>query len=58
VPKKYQNPKSQIRRDVERPFYFIRYSAKGRRRVQLIGFVDEMPAKEANKRRAAFLEAE
>lgn len=56
VPKKYQNPKLQIRRDVERPFYFIRYSVKGRRRVQLIGFVDEMPAKEANKRRAAFLE--
>jgi len=56
VPKKYQNPKLQIRRDVERPFYFIRYSARGKRRVQLIGFVDEMPAKEANKRRAAFLE--
>ena len=56
MPRKYQNPKLQIRRDVERPFYFIRYSAKGRRRVQLIGFVDDMTAKEANKRRAAFLE--
>lgn len=56
VPRKYQNPKLQIRRDVARPFYFVRYSARGKRRVQLIGFVDEMPAKEANKRRAAFLE--
>lgn len=56
MPRKYQNPTLQIRRDVARPFYFVRYSARGKRRVQLIGFVGEMPAKEANKRRAAFLE--
>jgi integrase len=56
MPRKYQNPKLQIRRDVERPFYFIRYSARGRRPTQFLGFVGEVPVKEAQKKRAAFLE--
>lgn len=64
MPKKYQNPALQVRLDVSRPFYFVRYSVKritreGRkpkRPTRVFGFVDEISKKEALKRRAAFLE--
>jgi integrase len=66
MPRKYQNPKLQVRADVKRPYYFIRAAvtriddASGmRRRVRpelQIGFVDEITAKQARERRAEILE--
>src|SRR5690242_1427091 len=64
MPKKYQNPKLEVRRDVERPYYFVRVSVpiltEAGRRLQRqrrnLGFVDEVPIKQAKKERAHLLE--
>jgi integrase len=65
MPRKYQNAKLDVRKDVARPYYFIwvtvpRITAKGvsksRERRQL-GFVDAISKKEAMKLRAEVLEA-
>lgn len=65
MPKKYQNPALEVRRDCARPYYFIRVSVprptpkgfKKRRERQHIGFLDEMTKKQAMKDRAQILEA-
>lgn len=64
MPRKYQNPKLEVRRDVARPFYFVRVSVKRmtedgpkpKRKVEFIGWVDETPKKAAMKRHAEILE--
>jgi integrase len=64
MPRKYQNPKLEIRQDVKRAFYYVRIAvpvitANGRcsRRVaRNLGFVDQISKKEAMKRRAEVLE--
>jgi len=61
VPKKYQNPKLQIRHDVARSFYFIRVfvpspDGKRKRIVRMLGFVADVSKKEAEKRRAEVLD--
>jgi integrase len=64
MPRKYQNPKLEIRRDGKRPYYFVRVTllkitdqGRQRRREQrILGFVDEISAKEARTRRAEALE--
>ncbi|HZW05341.1 MAG TPA: site-specific integrase [Candidatus Nitrosotalea sp.] len=64
MPRRYQNAKLEIRRDVARPFYFVRVTVpkitqEGRRRkreVRILGYVDEVSIKEARKLRAAVLE--
>jgi integrase len=63
MPRKFQDPKLEIRNDVKRPFYFIRVSvpiitAEGRstkRTPQILGFLDEMSKKQAMLQRAAVL---
>ena len=65
MPRRYQNPKLEVRRDVARPFYFIRVTvpkitSEGRRRkrdVRVLGYLDEISSKEALKRRAVELDA-
>jgi len=64
MPRKFQNPKLEIRRDVKRPYYFIRVSIptitdagrKSKRTTRILGFVDEITKKEAMKARAKALE--
>lgn len=64
MPRKYQNPKLEVRKDVKRPFYFIRVSVpiispEGRRlqrQSRTLGFTDETTKKEALKARAELLE--
>jgi hypothetical protein len=61
MPRKYQNATLEVRRDVKRPYYFVRVTiptANGRRKrvARCLGFVDEIPKKEALKRRAEALE--
>lgn len=64
MPRKYQNPKLEVREDVGRPFYFVRVSLKKmtdagpvrKRKVEFIGWVDETPKKTALKRRAEIIE--
>jgi hypothetical protein len=64
MPRKYQNPKLEIRRDVDRPYYFVRVTvpvitATGRcakRERRNLGFIDETPVKQARQRRAELLE--
>jgi hypothetical protein len=52
MPKRYQNPKLEIRKDVARPYYFIRVTVptvdgKRKRMPQFIGFVDETSKRDA-----------
>lgn len=64
MPRKYQNAKLEIRRDVERPYYFVRVTipvieGDGRRlkrERRILGFVDEITAKQAKQERAKLLE--
>jgi integrase len=64
VPRKYQNPKLEIRRDVERPYYFIRVTLpvitdegrKRKRQRRNLGFLDEISLKQAKQERAKVLE--
>lgn len=66
MPKKYQNGKLEIRKDVERPYYFVRASVvridrvsgerKKARQEHKIGFVDEISRKQAMKLRSQVLE--
>lgn len=64
MPKKYQNPKLEVRRDVERPYYFVRVSVpilteEGRRlqrQRRNLGFLDEVTVKQAKQERAHLLE--
>ncbi|MCL5744395.1 MAG: site-specific integrase [Acidobacteria bacterium] len=64
MPRKYQNPKLEIRRDVKRPYYFVRVTVPKiteqgrllRREPRILGFVDEISAKQARQRRAEVLE--
>lgn len=63
MPRKYQNPALQIRTDVTHQFYFIRVSVpkiteagrKLKREVKNLGYLDEISATEAQKRRAEVL---
>lgn len=66
MPRRYQNGKLQVRRDVERPYYFVRVTVpriqadggrKATRPREILGFLDEISQKEALRRRAALLEA-
>lgn len=64
MPRKYQNPKLEIRKDVERPYYFVRVTVpvitETGRRLQRqrrnLGFVDEIAIKQAKQERALLLE--
>jgi len=65
MPKKYQSGKLEVRRDVARPYYFVRATlvridaAGERKRVRQehrLGFVDEMSVKHAKELRAGVLE--
>ena len=64
MPRKYQNPKLEIRRDVKRPYYFIRITVPriteaGRqlkREPRILGFIDEISLKQAKHLRAEVLE--
>lgn len=64
MPRKYQNGKLEIRRDVARPFYFVRVTVPkiteagrvAKREPRTIGFCDEISKKEALQRRAELLE--
>jgi len=61
MPRKYQNPKLETRRDVKRPYYFIRVTLPGRdgtrRRVaKILGFCDQVNRKDAQKLRAEALD--
>jgi len=65
MPRKYQNGKLEIRRDVSRPYYFVRITVPiigpdGRqlmRRKQTLGFLDTITLKQAKALRAEALEA-
>lgn len=62
MPRRFQNPKLEVRRDVKRPYYFIRVFVPGpngkRRRVnQAIGFCDDITRKEAMKLRGEAIDA-
>ena len=66
MPRKYQNGKLEVRRDVKRTYYFIRASVvqidkesgeRNRfRKEHRTGFVDEITVKQARKLRAEALE--
>jgi integrase len=64
MPRKYQNPKLEIRSDVKRPYYFVRVTVpkittEGRRlkrEAKILGFVDKISIKDARKLRASLLE--
>lgn len=61
MPRKYQNPTLETRKDVDRPFYFIRVTVPGpdgkRRRVpKNLGYCDQITKKEAMKRRSEALD--
>lgn len=66
MPKKYQSGKLEIRKDVGRPYYFVRASKpvadkvtgarRSLRKQYPLGFVDEINIKEARKLRAELLE--
>jgi integrase len=64
MPRKYQNPKLEVRRDVKRPYYFIRVTVPritetGRqlkREPRILGFIDEVSLKQAKHLRAEVLE--
>jgi integrase len=66
MPRKYQNPKLEVRRDVDRPYYFIRVSVPmitsagtttRTRERKILGFLDEISRRDAMHRRAEILEA-
>lgn len=62
--KRYQDGALEIRHDVTRPYYFVRYSVpeqtpdglKNKRRAKILGYVDETTEKKAEKARAKFLD--
>jgi integrase len=64
MPRKYQQGKLEIRRDVKRPYYFVRVTVPkitetgrvGKREPRTLGFVDEITKKEAMQRRSELLE--
>lgn len=64
MPRKYQNPKLEIRRDVKRPYYFIRVPVpriteggrQPKREARILGFIDEISLKQAKHLRAEVLE--
>src|SRR5579864_5909292 len=66
MPKKYQNGKLEVRRDVKRPYYFVRATIvqidgatgerKRTRKEHRLGFVDEISVKQARTLRAEALE--
>ncbi len=64
MPRKYQNPKLQVRDDVPRPYYYVRVivpriTAEGRRRVRenrILGYCDQISRKRAMELRAEQLE--
>jgi integrase len=66
VPKKYQNPKLELREDGNRPYYCIRVSVPSRKHVdggkkksrerRILGFADEITKKQAMQLRAELLE--
>ena len=64
MPRKYQNPRLEIRRDVERPYYFVRVTIPvirengrtSKRERRNLGFVDEITVKQAKQNRAELLE--
>jgi integrase len=66
MPRKYQNGVLQIRRDVKRPYYYVRVSVpriskNGERETgrprEVLGFLDEISRKRAMELRAQLLEA-
>lgn len=64
MPRKYQNPKLEIRSDVDRPYYFVRVTLpvitetgrQTKRERRNLGFVDETTAKQAKQSRAELLQ--
>ena len=65
MPRKYQNGKLEIRKDVARPYYFVRVTRptiragglRSKRRVaEALGFVDQITKKRAMELRAKLLE--
>jgi integrase len=61
MPRKFQNPKLEVRDDVKRHYYFIRVIVPGpdgkRQRInQALGFLDQITRKEAQKLRSAALD--
>jgi integrase len=64
MPRKYQNAKLEVRRDVDHPYYFVRVTVpvitEDGRRLQRqrrnLGFLDEITAKQAKQERARVLE--
>lgn len=65
MPRKYQNGKLEVRRDVARPYYFVRVTRPvilpngartKRRQPEALGFVDEISKKRAMELRAKVLE--
>lgn len=65
MPKKYQSGRLEVRRDVKRPYYFVRASIKRpdangvwktSRPPHKLGFLDEITLKEAKQLRAEVLE--
>lgn len=64
MPRKYQNAKLEVRRDVARPYYFVRVTIptitdsgrKLKRTPRTLGFADTISKKEAMKLRAQVLE--
>ncbi len=66
MPRKYQNAKLEVRKDVARPYFFVRVTVpridgngtrKVKREARPIGFIDEITKPQAMKLRAALLEA-
>jgi integrase len=64
MPRKYQDGALEVRRDVKRPYYFVRTTIpivteqgrRSRRVARNLGFVDEINVKQAKKLRAELLE--
>jgi hypothetical protein len=67
MPRKYQSGKLQVRKDVNRPYYFVRATVSGgydkdgrpkpRRPEHRLGFLDEISKDEAKRMRAELLES-
>jgi hypothetical protein len=64
MPRKYQNAKLEIRKDVKRPYYFVRVAVpviteagrRLKRQRKNLGFVAEVSSKQAKQERAKLLE--
>ena len=59
--RRYQNPKLEVRNDVQRPYYFVRVTIPRidggkKREVRVIGFLDETTKKKAMELRGQVLE--